>query len=78
MTKLEDVKNGSRISGIVAGQAAEIVSVEWIGDQAINVVYRDPAVGIAQATLYRDNETHPFSKIQLHLKRLLDRAESPV
>ena len=56
VTKLEDVKNGSRISGIVAGQAVEIVSVEWIGEQAINVVYREPGAGIAEATLYRDNE----------------------
>ena len=38
VTKLEDVKNGSRVSGIVAGQAVEIVSVEWIGEQAINVL----------------------------------------
>lgn len=56
MTKLEDVKNGSRVSGIVAGQAVEVVSVEWIGEQAINVVYRVPGAGIAEATLYRDNE----------------------
>lgn len=56
VTKLEDVKNGSRVSGIVAGQAVEIVSVEWIGEQAINVVYREPGAGIAEATLYRDNE----------------------
>lgn len=56
VTKLEDVKNGSRVSGIVAGQAVEIVSVEWIGEQAINVVYREPGAGIAEATFYRDNE----------------------
>ena len=56
VTKLEDVKNGSRVAGIVAGQAVEIVSVEWIGEQAINVVYREPGAGIAEATLYRDNE----------------------
>ena len=56
MAKLEDIKNGSRISGIVANLLVEIVSVEWVGQQAINVVYRNPAAGIAETTLYRDDE----------------------
>lgn len=56
MAKLEDIKNGSRISGIVANQSVEVVSVEWIGQQAINVVYRVPTAGIAETTLYRDDE----------------------
>lgn len=56
MAKLDDIKSGSRISGIVANQPVELVSVEWIGQQAINVVYRFPAAGIAETTLYRDDE----------------------
>jgi superfamily II DNA or RNA helicase len=56
LAKLEDIKNGSRISGIVANQSVEVVSVEWIGQQAINVVYRVPTAGIAETTLYRDDE----------------------
>jgi superfamily II DNA or RNA helicase len=56
MAVLEHVKNGSRIRGIVADQSVEVVSVEWIGQQAINVVYRVPNAGIAETTLYRDDE----------------------
>jgi hypothetical protein len=56
MAALEDVKNGSRITGIAAGTPVEIVSTEWIGDQAINVVYRQSGAGVAETTLYRDDE----------------------
>ncbi len=36
MTALEDIKNGASVRGIVPGQPVEVVSVEWIGDQAIS------------------------------------------
>ena len=41
MTSLEDIKNGASVAGVVPNQTVEAVSVEWIGDQAINLVYRD-------------------------------------
>ncbi len=56
MTILNDIKSGAVIGGIVPGRAVQIVSVEWIGDQAVNVVYRNPDSGIAETTLYRDDE----------------------
>jgi SNF2 family DNA or RNA helicase len=56
MTTLEDVKNGASIRGIVPGQPVEVVSVEWIGDQAINLVYRIEGSGVAETTLYRDDQ----------------------
>lgn len=36
--KLEDVRNGASVRGIASAQPVQIVSVDWIGDQAINVV----------------------------------------
>lgn len=56
MTKLEDIKNGASVTGIIPSQAVEVVSVEWIGDQAINLVYRVPGGGVSETTLYRDDE----------------------
>ena len=56
MVKLEDLKNGSSATGLVPGQAVTIVSTEWIGNQAINVVYRAPTGGVAETTLWRDDE----------------------
>ena len=56
MAKLEDIKPGAKAQGIVPNSSAEIVSVEWIGDQAINVVFRGANGNISEATLYRDDE----------------------
>ncbi|WP_235814924.1 protein NO VEIN domain-containing protein [Roseibium aggregatum] len=44
------------MTGVVPGSAVEVLSVEWIGDQAINVVYRTAAGAPAETTLYRDDE----------------------
>ena len=56
MTVLEDVKSGARVRGLVPGQSVQIVYVDWIGNQAINVVYREPQGGVSETTLYRDDE----------------------
>ena len=56
MTRLEDIKNGASVAGVVPNQAVEVVSVEWIGDQAINLVYRLPGASVLETTLYRDDE----------------------
>lgn len=56
MQKLEDIKPGARVTGIVPAGVAELKSVEWVGSQAINVVFRDPNGTVAEATLYREDE----------------------
>lgn len=56
MTRLEDIRNGASIAGVVPNQTVEAVSVEWIGDQAINLVYRIPGGSVSETTLYRDDE----------------------
>lgn len=56
MTRLENIKNGSRVEGLSPGHALEVLSVDWIGDQAINVVFRTHEGGVSETTLYRDDE----------------------
>ncbi|WP_320203692.1 helicase-related protein [Agrobacterium rosae] len=56
MARLEDIKNGASVRGIASAQSAQVVSADWIGDQAINVVYRDHNGAVAEAVLYRDDE----------------------
>ena len=56
MATLEDIKNGAQFRGIVAHQSVQIVSVDWIGNQALNVVYRDQNGDVSESTLYRDDE----------------------
>lgn len=56
MTRLEDIKSGAFVRGIVPQHAVQVVSFDWIGQQALNVVYRDANGGVAESTLYRDDE----------------------
>lgn len=56
MTVLEDMKNGAVVQRIIPSQPVEIVSVDWIGQQAVNLVYRVPGGSVAETTLYRDDE----------------------
>ena len=56
MAVLEDVKPGAMVQGVVPGHSVQIVSADWIGNQAINLVYREPDGGVSETTLYRDDE----------------------
>ena len=56
MTVLEDIKSGTTVQGVVPGQPVRILSVDWIGNQAINLAYREPDGGVSKTTLYRDDE----------------------
>lgn len=56
MITLRDIKNGARVQGVVSSQTVEIVAVDWMGDQAINVIYRLLSGTVGETTLYRDDE----------------------
>ena len=56
ITKLEEIENGASVTGVVPNQPVEVVSVDWIGDRALNLVYRIPGGSVSEITLYRDDE----------------------
>lgn len=56
MTTLEDIRSGALVRGIAPNQSVQVVSIDWIGDQAVNVVYRDQDGTVSERTLYRDDE----------------------
>jgi hypothetical protein len=56
MTRLEDITAGVSVGGIAPEGAVEVVSVEWYGDGAIQVVYRDVGGSVKNRLLYRDEE----------------------
>ncbi|WP_341903620.1 helicase-related protein [Sandarakinorhabdus limnophila] len=66
VTVLEDLKNGAVVQGIIPSQPVEIVSVDWIGQQAVNIVYRVPGGSVAETTLYRDDEHRLSVEIRGH------------
>ena len=56
MKRLEEIRIGARVAGVTLNQSVEVVSVDWIGDQALNLVYRKPGGSVSETTLYRDDE----------------------
>ncbi|WP_170755620.1 helicase-related protein [Ruegeria lacuscaerulensis] len=61
--RLEEIKSGCRIEGISSAQSAEVLSVDWIGDQAVNVVFRTNDGKVAESTVFRDDE-HRLSLVK--------------
>ena len=56
MARLEDLTPGARVSGVVAGQAASVIAVQWHGTAALTLTYRDDAGRTAEQLLYRADE----------------------
>ena len=57
MLKLEDLKVGSQIAGIVPGYVVRIVSVEPAGSDAVTVIVKSD-LGVAEQQLFRSDEAH--------------------
>jgi hypothetical protein len=55
MLRLEGVTAGAKIRGVAGPVAVEVVRAEWIGSDALNVVYRG-ADGPAEIVLFWDSE----------------------
>ena len=56
MAELEDIRNGSMVTGILPGETVQVVSVEWIGNQALNLVYRNAAGEISKTRVRTHKE----------------------
>jgi hypothetical protein len=55
MLSLDKVIAGAKVRGLAGAVPVEVVRIEWIGDDALNVVYRS-ADGPAEVLLFRDAE----------------------
>ncbi len=56
MARLEDLSTGTRLTGLVASGSATVESVQWIGDHALKVIFRDGDGQLSDRLLYRDDE----------------------
>lgn len=54
--KLEDLKSGSKIRGIVLGEPVTVVHVQWVGSNAIEFTFKRQNGEVNSRLLYRDNE----------------------
>ena len=41
MARLEDLTTGTRVTGLISAGVVTVESAQWIGEQALKVIYRD-------------------------------------
>lgn len=56
MAKLEDLKRGATVRGIVPDCLVTVVDVKWYGSAAVELTYKDPGGKPGVVLLYRDRE----------------------
>ena len=56
MAKLEDLKRGAAVKGVLPGSLVIVVNVKWYGSAAIELTYKDPSGQPHVELLYRDRE----------------------
>ena len=54
--RLEDVKPGARLTGLIADGAVEVIAATWVGSDTLTAICRSAAGGIIERTLFRDDE----------------------
>lgn len=54
--KLEDLKPGARVSGLTPDGPVELIAATWVGSDTLTAIFRTTAGGIAERTLFRDDE----------------------
>lgn len=56
MLKLNNIKKDARIRGIEPGKIIRVVTVEWVGDAAVTVYYKDSEGRLSEQMLFRSDE----------------------
>jgi SNF2 family DNA or RNA helicase len=56
MAKLEDLKRGATVKGILPDCLVTVIDVKWYGSAAVELTYKDPAGKPNVVLLYRDRE----------------------
>ena len=56
MARLEDLKQGANVNGILPNQQVTVVNVSWFGTSVIELTYRDASGNLGNQLIYRDNE----------------------
>ncbi len=56
MTRLEDLQPQAAVRGILPDTIVTAVAVQWYGDSALELTYKDPTGRVGQVVLYRDDE----------------------
>ncbi len=57
MAKLEEIHAGTRMTGLLPTGVATVESIQWIGQQALKVIFRGQDNQLGERLLYRDDES---------------------
>ncbi|MCD6498898.1 MAG: DUF3883 domain-containing protein [Deltaproteobacteria bacterium] len=56
MARLEEIHAGTRMTGLLPTGVATVESIQWIGQQALKVIFRGEGNQLGERLLYRDDE----------------------
>jgi len=56
VVKLEDLKTGASVQGVLPNQVVTVVSAHFMGEDACTLVYRDSKGNVGERMLFRDDE----------------------
>jgi len=56
MPKLEDLKKGSLVKGVIPSGLVTVIDIKWHGDSVIELTYKDASGKVDNELLYRDRE----------------------
>jgi hypothetical protein len=54
--RLEDLRPGTSVGGVVPGREVTAVALGWHGTTAVTLTYRDPDCHVGERLLYRSDE----------------------
>ncbi len=57
MAKLEDIRRGLKIKGVLPGQSVMIVDAKWHGEDFLEITYKDESGGLGNELLLRERES---------------------
>ena len=57
MAKLEDLKPGATVRGMLPDQLVSVVSISWFGSDALELTYKDAGGRVGNTLLYRSDES---------------------
>ena len=56
MTRLEDLKHGASVKGVLPDCLVTVINTQWFGSEALELTYKDPSGKLANELLYRHDE----------------------
>ncbi len=56
MMRLEDLQPSTSIRGVLPDQIVIVISVQWFGSEALDLIYKGPSGRVANKLLFRHDE----------------------